>query len=55
MSLDAACFIFVIRTSLIGRDGCRFALGNECRKIDSFKWRATRQSVMPLIVNVDTT
>jgi len=35
-SLDAVCFIFVIRTPVIGRDSCCFMLGYECRKVDSF-------------------
>ena len=35
-SLDAACFIFASRTPVIGRDGCYFASGNECSKVDAF-------------------
>jgi hypothetical protein len=35
-SFDAACFIFVSRVPVSGRDGCDFALGIEIRKAKSF-------------------
>jgi hypothetical protein len=49
-SLDAACFIFVSRTPVIGREDRYFALGNEYRTVDCL---VTRQSTVPVIVNIE--
>jgi hypothetical protein len=47
-TLDAACFIFVSRVPVTGRDGCDFTLGIEIRKANIFKDHQAMYDTSPL-------